>query len=277
AVLQAEKTDSAGIILAFHPGGELLASRGWRNTLRIWDIRTGRLLLSRPSTWASTLEFDRSGRWLSVELAAEKARILELADAAECRTLVREPYREDDHHEGLAIDPTGRWAVTTGTATTVWDLASGATLATLPVGGLAHRILFDASGAVLTEATALLRWPIAERPDGPTTIGPPRVLQPRGTSDGIAITPDGRTIAGARDSEGGLVFEAQDPSRARRLRPQRDVRDVAISPDGRWVAAGSHGHPYELRLWEAGTGRLLHGFPALPEGGVLVRFSPDGR
>jgi WD40 repeat protein len=212
-----------------------------------------------------------------MDTTPEKARILELADAAECRTLVREPYREDDYYEGLAIDPTGRWAVTTGTATTVWDLASGATLATLPVGGLAHQILFDASGAVLTEAPALLRWPIAERPDGPTTIGPPRVLQPRGTSDGIAITPDGRTIAVAMYNEGGLVFEAQEPSRARRLRPQRDVRDVAISPDGRWVAASSHGHPNELRLWEAGTGRLLHGFPALPEGSNLGRFSPDGR
>ena len=28
------------------------------------------------------------------------------------------------------------------------------------------------------------------------TIGPPQILQPRGTQDGFAITPDGRTIAG---------------------------------------------------------------------------------
>src|SRR5262249_33368854 len=56
---------SGGIILAYHPGGELLASRGWNGVLRLWDNRTGRQVLSRPSAWSSTLEFDRTGRWLN--------------------------------------------------------------------------------------------------------------------------------------------------------------------------------------------------------------------
>ena len=79
---------SNGIIIAYHPGGELLASRGWQGVLRLWDTRTGRQVLSRPSAWSSTLAFDRTGRWLSVDATQEKARILEVADAAECRTLV---------------------------------------------------------------------------------------------------------------------------------------------------------------------------------------------
>ena len=72
------------------------------------------MVLSRPSNWSSTLEFDRTGRWLSMDATEEKVRILEVADAAECRTLVAEPFREDDRHGGLAIDPTGRRLVTTG-------------------------------------------------------------------------------------------------------------------------------------------------------------------
>ena len=31
-----------GLVVAFHPGGEVLASRGWNGMLRLWDIRTGR-------------------------------------------------------------------------------------------------------------------------------------------------------------------------------------------------------------------------------------------
>ena len=123
---------------------------------------------------------------------------------------------------------------------TVWDLPTGATLATLPVTGDAHRVLFDASGAVLTELPALLRWPVTEAPDGATTIGPPQLLHPQGTQDGFAITPDGRTIAAAMYNDGGLVFDAQNPQHARWLRPHRDVRYIAISPDGRWVVTGSH-------------------------------------
>jgi serine/threonine protein kinase/WD40 repeat protein len=275
-VLNAEK-NSGGIIVAYHPGGEFLASRGWLGTLRIWDTRTGRSLVTYPSAWSSTLNFDRSGRWLSVDPAPETARVLEFADPAECRTLVREPFREDDYYDGLAIDPAGRRAATTGTAVTVWDLATGATLATLPVGGGGHQALFDASGALLTESPALLRWPVSETPEGRGTIGPPLVLSPRGTKDGIAITPDGRTMALAAYNDGSLVLDVVEPHRARWLRPQRDVRFIAISPDGRWVVASSHDKPFEVRLWEARSGRPVHAFPALPEGGRVGSFSPDGR
>ena len=234
AVLKGETY--GGIVIAYHPGGELLASRGWHSVLRLWDTRTGRQVLSRPSAWSPTLEFDRTGRWLSVDATQEKARILEVADAAECRTLVREPFREDDRHGALAIDPAGRRAVTTGSAVTVWDLPTGATLATLPVTGDAHRVLFDASGAVLTELPALLRWPVTEAAGGATTIGPPQILQPRGTQDGFAITPDGRTIAAAMYNDGGLVFDARNP-RARPLvppAPRRALhRDQPRRPLGR--------------------------------------------
>jgi serine/threonine protein kinase/WD40 repeat protein len=267
-----------GIIIAYHPNGELLASRGWNSMLRLWDTRTGRILLSRPSNWSQTLDFDRTGRLLSVDATPEKVRILEFTDAAECRTLVREPFREGKHHGSLAIDPTGRRAVTTGSAITVWDLPTGTTLATLPVWGDTHRVLFDASGAVLTELPVLLRWPVTASANGSTTIGPPQVLQPRGTFDGFAITPDGRTIAAAMYNEGGLVFDAQNPQHARWLRPHRDVRNIVVSPVGHWVVTRSHLNADGMKLWDAQTGRLIHDFPGVSgEVGDVRAFSPDGR
>jgi serine/threonine protein kinase/WD40 repeat protein len=276
AILKGETYN--GIIIAYHPNGELLASRGWHGVLRLWDTRTGRMVLSRPSEWSSTLEFDRTGRWLSMDATEEKARILEVADAAECRTLVREPFREDDRYFAPAIDRTGRRAVTTGSAVTVWDLPTGTTRATLPVTGDAHVVLFDALGAVLTERPALLRWPVTEAADGSTTIGPPQILQTRGTLDGFAITPDGRTIAAAMYDDGGLVFDVQNPQQVRWLHPQRDVRSIAISPDGRWVVTGSHNGLEGMKLWNAQTARLVHDFPDIPDDvGWVWSFSPDGR
>jgi WD40 repeat protein/Tfp pilus assembly protein PilF len=277
-IIPAERTQSSELILAFHPGGELLASRGWHGVLRLWDTRTGRMVLSRPSNWSSTLEFDRTGRWLSVDATEEKARILEVAAAAECRTLAREPFQESDRHGALAIDSTGRRAVTTGSVVTVWDLPTGTTLATLPVTGDAFYVRFDASGAILTELPALLRWPVTPAADGSTTIGPPQILHPRGTRDGLAITSDGRTIAAAMYDDGGLVVDVQNPQRARWLRKHLDVRHIAISPDGRWVVTGSHNGAEVMKLWDARTGRLVHGFPGVPDGARWVAsFSPDGR
>jgi serine/threonine protein kinase/WD40 repeat protein len=266
-----------GLLVAYHPGGELLASRGWNGVLRLWDVRTGRMLLSQPSAWFPTLQFDRAGRWLGADATGEKARILEFADAAGCRTLAAEPFRESDRYDALAIDPAGRRLVASGRRATVWDLPSEATLATLPVEPT-HRILFDASGAVLTGLPALLRWPVTEAPGGATTIGPPQLLQRRGTRDGFAITPDGRTIAAAMHHDGGLVFDARNPQSARWLGPQRDVRNIAISPDGRWVVTGSHGIADGMKLWDARTGHVVHDFPGVPDeiGGVRS-FSLDGR
>ncbi len=267
-----------GIVIAYHPGGELLASRGWHGVLRLWDTRTGRQVLSRPSAWSSTLEFDRSGRWLSIDATQEMACILEVADAAECRTLVREPFRESDRHGAVAIDPTGRRAVTTGSAVTVWDLPTGATLARLPITGDAHVVLFDASGAVLTENPAMLRWPVTYASGDVTTIGPPQTLHSRGTPYGFAITPDGRTIAAAMSNDGGLVFDAQNPQHGHWLRPHPDVRGIALSPDGRWVVTGSHGKVGGMKLWDARTGHLVHDFPSVSdEVGAVRSFSPDGR
>jgi hypothetical protein len=218
------------------------------------------MVLSRPSNWSSTLEFDRTGRWLSVDATQEKARILEVSGAAECRTLAREPFRESDRHGPVASDPTGRRAVTTGSAVTVWDLATGATLATVPVTGNAHRVLFDASGAVLTESPVLLRWPVTDGADDVPTIGPPQLLYARGTQI-FAITPDGRTIAAAMRNEGGLVFDVQNPQRARWLRPRRDVAYITISPDSRWAVTHD---AVGMKLWDAQTGRLDHDFPSVP-------------
>jgi serine/threonine protein kinase/WD40 repeat protein len=268
-----------GIVIAYHPDGELLASRGWHCVLRLWDTRTGRTLLSQPSAWSSTLEFDRTGRWLSTDATQEKARILEVADAAESRTLVREPFRDDAFLGALAIDPTGRRVVTTGASVTVWDLPTGSTLATLPVTGNTHRVLFDASGAVLTSLPALLRWPVTEAPGGVTTVGPPQVLQPRGTRDAFAITPDGRTVAAAMYNEGGLVVDVQNPERTRWLSPHRDVRYIAVSPDGRWVVTGSHWYGEGMKLWDAQIGQLVHDFPGVsdPDNKAVGSFSADGR
>ena len=74
-----------GLVVGFHPGGDLLASRGWNGMLRLWDIRTGRQVLDMASSWLPELHFDPEGRRLSAHLLANGAGILEVAYETECR------------------------------------------------------------------------------------------------------------------------------------------------------------------------------------------------
>jgi serine/threonine protein kinase/WD40 repeat protein/tetratricopeptide (TPR) repeat protein len=265
-----------GMTLAFHPSGELLASRGWQDVLRLWDTRGGVLLLSQPSSWCSTLEFDASGRHLGIDLVEGKARVFEVASLIECRVMASEPPYTGEYGP-IAIDPTGQRLVSGGDHVSVWDLPSGDLRATIPVNRESHGILFDASGAIITQAPATLRWPISESEGGQATIGPPELVHRRGFFDAISMSADGGTLVQSAYDRGGLFFDAQHPMRRLWLRPHPQVRGVAITADSRWVVTGSHVASEGLRLWDGSTGQLIHEFPGIPKSAGNPRFSPDGR
>ena len=84
-----EGATSAGLVVAFHPGGDILAGRGWDGILRLWDVRTRQQILTMPSTWLPELHFNRDGRRLAAHCVPGLVGILDVSDQAECRSLVR--------------------------------------------------------------------------------------------------------------------------------------------------------------------------------------------
>ena len=249
-----------GLMVAFHPGGDLLASRGWSGMLRLWDIRTGRQILSMPSGWLRELRFARDGSRLSAHFAAGRAGILEISYQTECRSLVREPGPFSQNTTALAIDQGGRYLATaSANGIILWDVPTGKLLARLPVDGVVKRVQFDAAGSILTSSPMTLRWPISSRPVGPM-IGPPELLQWYQTGDGFSCSRDGRVVAMAIYNGGTLIFDADQPTHTRRVLPQRDARGIDLSPDGRWVVTHSH-QDGSLRAWDTRTGQRVPDFP----------------
>ncbi len=261
-----EGATNNGLAVAFHPGGDILASRDWDSILRLWDIRTRQQILTMPSNWLPELHFDRDGRRLSAHGVPGLVGILEVSDQAECRSLVRATPPTPIHGRALAIDVTGRHlAAASHEGITVWDLPTGVALATLPVTTMMFNVQFDPTGALLTSYPLTLRWPISSSPDG-RAIGPPQFLQWYQTRDGFSCSRDGRVIGLAVYNGGGMVFDAENPDR-RRFLPLRDTRSMALSPDGRWAVTSSHGEG-SVKVWDARTGRLVHDFPESPRRGA---------
>src|SRR5437764_399414 len=54
-----------------------------------------------------------------------------------------------------------------------------------------------------------------------------------------------------------------------------NIRTVAFSPDGRLIASG--GADQTIRIWEAGTGRLVRTLDGHFDDVACLTFSPDGR
>jgi hypothetical protein len=218
-----------GMILAYHPGGELLASCGWHGVLRLWDTRTGRQLMSQPSNWSSTLEFDRTGRWLSVDATHEKARILEVAAAAECRSLVAEPFREGDRF-GAGHRPDGTQGRHRGARRDRGD----------PVGPLQRDNSGDVAAGRLTPARLRCLGLDRDRPPLPAAMAgrggvrwrhdhrsasyaPARGLahlldQPRRSNDRLSSRPGGRV--GLRRGRPHALPPSPTAEQLRRHRPQ---------------------------------------------------------
>ena len=170
------------------------------------------------------------------------------------------------------ISPDGRLlAVGMDEGARLWDLRSGRELAALPAGTI--YVFFDGQGGDGGPDTR--NGPHAGAPDlrsgrsaalavhGRRSGGPAAAPRPAAATvpaaPGLVCTQPGRPHAGGGDARGGpnriLDLETGTVRRELGIHPQGEVR--ALSGDGRW-AASSGWHSDRVRLWNAGTGQMVH-------------------
>ena len=88
----------------------------------------------------------------------------------------------------------------------------------------------------------------------------------------IAVSPDGRWVAtGTWHGRGVVVWDADTGQKIADLFPEASSAVVLMSSDGRRLAAGAN---EVCRIWEVGSWKLLHEFPAAYP--YVMAFSPDG-
>jgi eukaryotic-like serine/threonine-protein kinase len=274
--------------LTFHPEGGLLASHGWDGMLLLWHPSSGRQLMRL--TGVNNPQFSADGRWLGVTWHGESADLLEVTPNREYRTLVSSQRTGGAGYSYGDISPDGRiLAVGMDEGTRLWDLESGRELAALPAwttlaffeGGISAEEQSDSRNnprwRLLTGGSkGLLRWPVtSDRPEGMRLrLGPPQHLSPLPRA-AFTHTPDGGTLAALTELGGAnQIVDLETGSVARDLgsHPYGEVK--ALSPDGRW-AASCGWHSDRVRLWNAGTGQMVHEWVLGKR--TAVFFTPDSR
>ena len=276
AVLEGHAQDVIGAV--FTPDGDHLLTASWDGTARLWEVATGRLLLTRVGGFTYDVRGDRPRLGYFTD-RNRSIQFVELADDREFRSFANDLSMGYGQYRSAALSPDGRLAAAaTDDGVRLWDLASGRETTRLSPGNC-HAVAFTPDGgALLTSGAAgLLRWPIRVDPTAPNglVIGPPRTLDVLVAPSTFQLAADGRTAAVVSEREQAVAVLDAESGAVRPFRLYNPMASyVAISPDGRWAASGGW-HAPATRMWDAHTGRMVKEMK-LGEM-TYVFFSPDSR
>jgi WD40 repeat protein len=260
--------------VAFSPDGRYALSGSWDNTLKLWEVSSGREIrtFQGHSSGVSSIAFSPDGRYALSGSKDNTLKLWEVSSGREIRTFTG----HTDFVESVAFSPDGRYALSGSKDNTLklWEVSSGREIRTFTghTSG-ARSVAFSPDGRYVLSGSGdetMKLWEVSSGREIRTFQG-----HSSGVSS-IAFSPDGRyALSGSKDNTLKL-WEVSSGREIRTFTGHTDfVESVAFSPDGRYALSGSKDNT--LKLWEVSSGREIRTFTGHTSGARSVAFSPDGR
>lgn len=254
--------------LDFSPDGSRLVSASKDGTVRSWSGRKQkRKLIEETDLHHNVMGFVPDTHELLVT-GSENSRSWN-AQSDVLRTLFE---FEDEPAFCLAVLPDGQNVATGQQSGTIHirDLATGK----IKNSWLAHservdRIVSSADGGLLASGSwdgAAKLWDATGRQLGVFEMPP--------HCEDVALSPDGRWLACATQSEASLYDVASQKRIHHLLGHQNTVSCIAFSPDGKRLATGSHDRT--IRIWNVESGELMYVIAAQRSAIKSLAFSSNG-
>ncbi|WP_017652978.1 hypothetical protein [Fortiea contorta] len=265
---------NAVISVNFSPSGQQLVSGSYDNTIKLWDVATGKPLktLSGHKDTIISVSFSPSGRQLA---SGSRDNTIKLWDVTRGK-LLKTLYGHSDAVYSVSFSPDGRQLVSGSRDKTIklWDVATGKLLPTLQ----GHRdtiisVSFSPDGRQLVSGSrdkTIKLWDIATGKLLKTWTGHSDVVS------SVSFSPDGRQLV---SGSGDNTIKLWDVSTGKLIKTWTGhsdaVNSVGFSPSGQQLVSGSDDNT--IKLWDVSTGKLLKTLTEHSDAVNSVKFSLSGR
>ncbi len=266
---------SSVFAVAISPNGECFASGSFDNTIKLWDLETGKLLRTfvGHSEPVLTLTFSPDNQTLVSGSVDDKIKLWDLTTGSVNYTIT------DDLDSvvslSVAISQNGELLASGGDhqKVKIWQQSTGKLIRTLHHSRAINTVAFSPDGQLLASGSSdntVWLWQLSNGKLLDTLAGH------AGDVNSVAISPDGQTLA---SGSGDNTIKLWNISRGKLLKTLKGhldwVKTVVFSPDGQLLVSGSADST--IKLWQVDSGKILSTLKGHKRDVNSIAISPNGQ
>ncbi len=264
--------------VAISPDGQLVASGSSDNTVKVWQVRTGKLLrnlgrwFSGHSSMVQTVAFSPNGEILATGSWDETIKLWLINSGK----LIRTVTGHVNCVNSLAFSPNGQLLASGSADSTVrlWQVISGREIGTLTGHtDSVWSVAWSTNGEIVASGSAdytIKLWQVSTGREISTLVGHSFFV------NAVALSPDREILASGSSDCTIKLWEISTGREISTLIGHSDsVCSVAFSPNGQFLATGSWDKT--IKIWQTSTGREISTLVGHSNYVRSVAFSPDGQ